>query len=87
MLTNVNLKMYVLLCWVLNNSVVSEFSAPWIVACQAYLFMEFSMQKYWNGCHFLLQGTFPTQGLNPSLLHLLHCQADSLSLVPAGKPI
>ena len=25
------------------------------------------------GCHFLLQGIFPTQGLNPHLLHLLHC--------------
>ena len=23
------------------------------------------------GCHFLLQGNFPTQGLNPGLLHLL----------------
>ena len=23
------------------------------------------------GCHFLLQGIFPTQGLNPRLLHLL----------------
>ena len=31
------------------------------------------------GCHFLLQGIFPTQELNLSLLHLLclwHCQAD-----------
>ena len=27
------------------------------------------------GCHFLLQGIFPTQGLNPHLLHLLHWQA------------
>ena len=27
------------------------------------------------GCHFFLQGIFPTQGLNP---HLLHWQADSL---------
>ena len=26
------------------------------------------------GCHFLLQGTFLTQGSNPSLLHLLHCR-------------
>ena len=26
------------------------------------------------GCHFLLQGIFPTQGLN---LHLLHWQVDS----------
>jgi len=24
------------------------------------------------GCHALLQGIFPTQGLNPRLLHLLH---------------
>ena len=29
------------------------------------------------GCHFLLQGTFPTQRFN---LRLLHCQADSLPL-------
>ncbi|XP_070336645.1 coiled-coil domain-containing protein 171 isoform X5 [Odocoileus virginianus] len=27
------------------------------------------------GCHFLLQGIFPTQGLNPCLLHLLHWQS------------
>ena len=27
------------------------------------------------GCHFLLQGIFYTQGLNPCLLHLLHWQA------------
>ena len=26
------------------------------------------------GCHFLLQGIFLTQGLNPSLLYLLHCR-------------
>ena len=32
------------------------------------------------GCHFLLQGIFLTQGLNPGLLHLLHWQADSLPL-------
>ena len=29
------------------------------------------------GCHFLLQGIFPTQRSNP---HLLHWQADSLPL-------
>ena len=30
------------------------------------------------GCHFLLQGIFPTQGLNPALLHcsrILYCQS------------
>ena len=39
------------------------------------------------GCHFLLQGIFPTQGLNPRLLHLLHGQADSLPVTPPGKPM
>ena len=38
------------------------------------------------GYHFLLQGIFLTQGLNPRLLHLVHWQADSLPLVPPGKP-
>ena len=37
--------------------------------------MGFSRQEYWGaGCHFLLQGIFPTQGLNPCLLSLLHCR-------------
>ena len=31
-----------------------------------------------KGCHFLLQGIFPTQGSNPHLLCLLHWQVDSL---------
>ena len=35
------------------------------------------------GCHALLQGIFPTHGLNPCLLHW---QADSLPLLPPGKP-
>ena len=30
------------------------------------------------GCHFLLQGIFPTQGLNPHLWRPLHWQADPL---------
>ena len=33
------------------------------------------------GCHFLLQSILLTQGSNQSLLHLLHWQADSLSLL------
>ena len=41
------------------------------------------------GCHFLLQRIFPSQGLNPCLLHLLHWQgqAHSSSPVPPGKPM
>ena len=36
-------------------------------------------------CHFFLQGIFPTQGLNPHLLCLLHWQASSLPLAPSGR--
>ena len=39
------------------------------------------------GCHAHLQGIFLTQGWNPHLLHLLHCQGDSLPLGPPGKPL
>ena len=38
------------------------------------------------GCHSLLQGIFPTQGLNQGLLHLLHLQVDSLPLSHLGSP-
>ena len=37
------------------------------------------------GCHFLLQGIFPTQGSNSRLLHLLHWQAASLPLSHLGS--
>ena len=33
------------------------------------------------GCHFLLQGMFPTQGSNPCVLCLLHWQADAWCLL------
>ena len=38
------------------------------------------------GCHLLLQAIFLSQGSNPSLLCLLHCQVHSLPLAPLGKP-
>ena len=38
------------------------------------------------GCHALLQGIFLTQGSNLCLLCLLHWQANSLPLMPPGKP-
>ena len=37
------------------------------------------------GCHFLLQGIFPTPESNLSLLCLLHQQAGSLPTAPPGK--
>ena len=48
--------------------------------------MAFSRQDTGVGSHVLLQGIFPTQGLNPSLLHLLHWQADSLPLSHLESP-
>ena len=68
-------------CSVMPNS----FATPWTVARQAPLSMGFSRQEYWSGLHFLLQGIFPTQGLNPCLLCLLHWQADSLPLREESK--
>ena len=38
------------------------------------------------GCHFLLQGIFPTQGLNPCFFGLLYWQEYSLPAVPTRKP-
>ena len=38
------------------------------------------------GCHFLLQGIFLTQGLNPHLLRLLPWQADSFTTEPPRQP-
>ena len=46
-------------------------ATPWTVAHQALLSMEFSGKNAGVGCHFLFQGIFPTQGSNPSFLHLL----------------
>ena len=58
----------------LSCSVMSDSLQPTglFVAHQAPLSMGFSMQEYWSGCHFLLQGILPTQGLNTSLLCPLH---------------
>ena len=57
---------------------------PLTVASQALLSMGFFRQEYRSGLSFPLQGIFPTQGLNLSLLHLLHWQTDSLSLSLLG---
>ena len=44
---------------------------PWTVACQALHPWDFPGKNTGVGCHFLLQGIFPAQRLNP---HLLHCR-------------
>ena len=59
---------------------VRLFVTPWTIAHQAPLSMGFPMPEYWSGLPFPPQGTFPAQGLNSSLWHLLHWQVDSLLL-------
>ena len=65
---------------------VRLFVTPRTVAHQPPLSLGFSRQEYWSGCHGLLQGLFPTQGLNLRLSGLLHWQAGSLPLLLLGKP-
>ena len=64
---------------------MSDSSAtPLTGACQAPLTpWDFPGKNTGVGCHFLLQGIFPTQGRN---LSLPHWQVDSLPSEPPGKP-
>ena len=50
-------------------SCVQRFATSWTVAHQAPLSMGFSSKSTRVGCHFLLQGNFPTQVSKPGLLH------------------
>ena len=58
--------------------VADSLGTPGIVARQVALFKGFFRQEYWSGFPFLLQGIFPTQGLNLHLLCLLTFAVDSL---------
>ena len=46
---------------------------------------DFPSKNTGVGCHFLLQGIFPTQGSNWCFLHLLHWQVDSFTTEPSGN--
>ena len=59
---------------------------PWTIDHQAPLSIGLSRQEYWSGLPLPTPGIFPTQGMNPSLLCLLHWQADSLPLSHLGSP-
>ena len=63
---------------------VPLFVTPSTVACQSPLHPWDRPGKNTGvGCHFFLHGTFPTQGLNPPLLHW---QVDSLPPCHLGNP-
>ena len=50
-------------------SCVRLFATPWTVAYHLLCPWDFSGNSTGVDCHFLLQGTFPTQGSNPGLPH------------------
>ena len=56
------------------------------VDCSSPVFCpwNFSGKNTGVGCHFILQGIFLTQGLNPHLFCLLLWQVDSLPLLHKG---
>ena len=66
---------------------VRLFSAPWNVACQAPLSIEFSRQEYWSGVPFPTPGDLPDPGSNPHLSPPLHWPEVPLSLVPPNTYI
>ena len=59
-------------------SVVSDFVIPWTIQS-----MEFSRPEYWSVSVSLLQGIFPTQGLNPGLPY---CRQILYQLSHKGSP-
>ena len=69
----------VLSCSFMSDSVQPHGLQPTRLLCP----WNFSGKNTAMGCYFLLQGIFPTQGLNP---HLLHQQADSLPTRHPGSP-
>ena len=60
-----------------------SFATPWTIDRQAPLPMDYPGKNTGACCHFFLQGTFPTQGSNP---HILHWQVGSLPLSHLGSP-
>ena len=68
---------------------VQLFATPWTVAYQVPPSMGFSRQNTGVGCRFLLQGIFPTQGLNLGLPHcrqMLYCLSHQGSPLTTGPP-
>ena len=47
-------------------SCVQLFAAPWTVACQAPLSMEFPRQEYWSGLPFPTPGHLPNPEIEPA---------------------
>ena len=69
-------------CPVMSNSLRPHGLQPTRLLC----LWDFPGKNTRVSCHFLLQGVFPTLGLNPSLLCLLHCRRILYLLIHPGCP-
>ena len=77
--TYILLHIHIYACVINRLSPIQLFATLWSVACKALLSMIFSKQESWSELPYPFLGIFLTQGLNPCLLHLQHCQAGSLT--------
>ena len=60
--------LYIVCMRVQSLSAVWLIAAPWTVACQAPLSMEFSRQVYWSELPFPTRGDLPDSGIKPKFL-------------------
>ena len=65
-------------------SPVQLYAAPWTVACQAPVPMEFPGQNYWSGLPFFTPRALPNLGLEPVSPVAPALAADSLPRAPPG---
>ena len=68
------------MCKLSRFSRVQLFVTPWTIAARLLYPWDSPGKNTGVGFHDLLQGIFPTQGLNLGILHLLHWQVSSLNL-------
>ena len=62
------------------------FAAPWTVACQVPLSMEYSMQEYWSGLPFPSPGGLPNPGIEPASLASPALAGRIFTTAPSEKP-
>ena len=65
---------------------VQLFAAPWTVASQASLCMEFSRQEYWSGLPFRTPRNIPDPGIQPVTLASPALSGRFFTTVPPEKP-
>ena len=70
-------------CYLITAVVFDSLGAPWTVARQTPLSMEFSRQEYWGGLPFPSPEDCPNPGIEPTTAA---SKVDSLSLSHQGNP-